>query len=65
MEFTLKLASDWWNDKKSEKISVDKIEDLEQYTTYTDDGICGFSQPHELIINFRERTITIYDTYIE
>ena len=62
MEFTLRQASDSSFEKK---IDVRWIEDLIPYTFTKGLGTCGFKAPYELIINLEEKTITIYDTYVE
>lgn len=62
MEFTLRQASDSSFEKK---IDVRWIEDLIPFTNIDGLGTCGFKAPYELIVNFEERKITIYDTYVE
>lgn len=62
MEFTLRQASDW---EFKKKVDVRWIEDLIPFTNVDGSDICGFKAPYELIINFEEKTITIYDTYVE
>jgi hypothetical protein len=62
MEFTLKQASDW---EFKKKVDIQHIEDLIPFTNVEGLGTCGFKAPYELIINLQEKTITIYDTYVE
>ena len=64
MEFTLRKASDW---EYRKPISVEKIEDLEQYTRMpmSRDGIVTFNSPYSLIVDFVDKEIMIYDNYVE
>lgn len=62
MEFTLRQASDSEFEKK---VDVRWIEDLIPFTNIEGLGMCGFKAPYELIVNFEEKTVTIYDTYVE
>lgn len=62
MEFTLRQASDSSFEKK---VDVRWIEDLIPFTNIEGLGTCGFKAPYELIVNFEEKKITVYDTYVE
>ena len=70
MEFNVKRASDGLCSDFIESVNVNTIEDLQHIADKyeginPDEPFSSWSGDHELIIDFKERTITVYDGYVE
>ena len=69
MKFKIQRASDGLISDIIETVDVSSIDELntitEQYKGINPENYNGWQGKHSLIINFENRTITIYDDYIE
>ena len=65
MIFKLERASDYGDESQSREIEVNTIADLENIPERFNGGSICWHPPYELIINFEEKKITIYDDYLE
>ena len=70
MEFNVKRASDGLCSDFIETVSINTIEELQGIANKykginPEEPFSSWSGDHELIIDFKEQTITVYDSYVE